>query len=831
MDARTTKLHAKSWLLHREGGLNTAFVGSSNLSHTALFDGLEWNVRLSETDAGHIIDRVQMTFESHWESEYFVDYDPAFNGEQFEKALDGNSRRASGEVIPISFAGLEVKARDYQERMLEALTVERTRHNRHRNLVVSATGTGKTVISALDYKQLCAQYGEDLSLLFVAHREQILEQSLATFRAVLHDGSFGEIHGGGRHASGRHVFGMIASLGEARLATIDPGDFDVVIVDEFHHARAPSYDRLLRHLEPRELLGLTATPERMDGKDVTEWFDNRIAVELRLWEAIDEGFLVPFQYFGIADGTDISDVTWRRGGYVASELSDVYTGDQARVTKLLRAIKEIVYRPEAMRALGFCVSIEHAKFMAQAFTDAGLASVAIDASTSQPDRATILAELRAGKIRCVFSVDVLGEGVDVPDVDTVLLLRPTASATVFTQQLGRGLRTADRKSHLTVIDMIGQHRREFRFDDRLRAIVDVRHGPIKDQVETGFPFLPSGCTIDLDRQSTELIVENLKHAASRTRWRVLVADLKRNPDVQLGEFLTHQALEPADLYRRGTWTRLRREAGLTEDAEESAMQSKFNSVAKSLLHIDDPERVVTYSEWLQDALPPELGSLNERDRRLFTMLAWGLGSGEFGFDSLQSFAAALWGEPEIRSELVDLFAELDIRSKTLAQPSVLSPEVPLTLHAQYTRNEIVAALAYGDGVAPPSTREGILWARGANADAFFVDLKKNEKDYSPTTLYRDFAINRSLFHWESQSSQHPGTPTVQRYINHESEGSSVLLFVRERKSNGFRTLPFTFLGPASYVRHSGERPVQFTWRLPKPMPEELFEVARSVAVA
>jgi superfamily II DNA or RNA helicase len=198
--------------------------------------------------------------------------------------------------------------------MLEALMVERERHGRHRNLVVAATGTGKTVVAALDYRQLAERYG-DLSLLFVAHREEILKQSLRTYRAVLRRGDFGEIHGAGRRAEGRHVFAMIQSLRESRIAEIEPDAFDVVVVDEFHHAAADSYDRLVSHLHPRELVGLTATPERLDGRDVTESFDYRIAVELRLWEAVDQGFLVPFQYFGVADGTDLRQLTWRRGGY------------------------------------------------------------------------------------------------------------------------------------------------------------------------------------------------------------------------------------------------------------------------------------------------------------------------------------------------------------------------------------------------------------------------------------------------------------------------------------------------------------------------------------
>src|SRR3954453_7242609 len=366
-DARTTKLHAKAWLLERRSGLTTAFVGSSNLSHTALFDGLEWNVRLSSVDAAHVINRVRMTFESHWASEHFEPYDPAVNGEALADALKQHNRRSLGEASTISFANLDVRPYPHQQRMLDALTIERERHDRHRNLVVAATGTGKTVVAALDYRQLVHRHG-DLSLLFVAHREAILRQSLATYRAVVRDGAFRAVHGGGRIAAGRHVFAMIQSRQEARLEQMARDTFDVLIVDEFHHAAAATYDRLLTHLAPRELLGLTATPERLDGRDVTEWFNQRIAVELRLWEAIDQGFLVPFQYFGVADGTDLTELAWRRGGYVTDELSKVLSNDDARVRILLQAIDQIVLDPSAMRALGFCVSKEHAHYMARKFT-------------------------------------------------------------------------------------------------------------------------------------------------------------------------------------------------------------------------------------------------------------------------------------------------------------------------------------------------------------------------------------------------------------------------------------------------------------------------------
>lgn len=832
-DARTTKLHAKAWLLERDSGLTTAFVGSSNLSHSALFDGLEWNVRLSSMDAAHVIDRVRMMFESHWASEHFEPYDPETRGEDLARALQEYDKRSLGEATTISFANLDVRPYPHQQRMLDALMVERDRHDRHRNLVVAATGTGKTVVAALDYRQLTERYG-DLSLLFVAHRERILDQSLAAFRAVLRRGAFGEKHGAGRVATGRHVFAMVQSLQEQRISEIAADAFDVLVIDEFHHAAANTYDRLLNHLRPRELLGLTATPERLDGRDVTGWFDYRIAVELRLWEAVDQGFLVPFQYFGVADGTDLRHLTWRRGGYAPEELSNLLTGDDIRVGKLLEAIQRIVLDPGQMRALGFCVSKEHARYMARTFTETGLESVALTGEDPSEVRDQVLGDLAAGRIRCVFSVEVLGEGVDVPDVDTVLLLRPTSSATVFTQQLGRGLRRARGKSSLTVIDLVGQQHRQFRFEDRLRAILDPRRGRILKQVEEEFPFLPAGCTIDLDRMSREIILGNLKAAVRRSRWSTLVDDLKREPDaIRLADFLAKHDHRLEDVYKSGrSWTQLRRDARLsTSTATDSGFEAKALRSLGRLTHVDDPERVAFYGSILADADPPSPDSLDERQRRLVTMLAWNLGSGNSGFSSLDDYLLALWLEEDVRRELVELLELLDRESATRVRPSRLAPEIPLVLHARYTRTDVLAALGIGEGVKPPPSREGLTATSDERYDAFFVDLQKAERDYSPTTMYRDYAINRELFHWESQSTQAPQQRRVRRWIEHQERGGSVLLFVREKKRSELGTQPFTFLGPVTYVDHRGERPVAFTWRLPEQMPEELFEVARSVAAA
>jgi hypothetical protein len=472
--------------------------------------------------------------------------------------------------------------------------------------------------------------------------------------------------------------------------------------------------------------------------------------------------------------------------------------------------------------------------MARKFSEAGLDSVALTGDDAPASRPKTLRDLQAGRIRCVFSVEVLGEGVDVPDVDCLLLLRPTASATVFTQQLGRGLRRAEGKSHLTVIDLIGQHRREFSFADRLSAIVRRDRGAIRDQVEADFPFLPAGCTVDLDRQSRELVLENLRAAVQHSRWLALVSDLREQPTATtLGDYLEATGHTLTEVYRsQRSWTKLQRDAGRTlPGASDAAFENRCLRALGRLTHIDDPERIASYTSMLSSSVPPRCADLDARELRLLTMLSWGLESGPSGFESLDTFMIALWQERAVREELLQLLDLLDKRSHTLAAPSELPAEVPLTIHARYSRREVIAALGAASGVKPKVTQGGVLWLPDARADAFFVDLRKAERDYSPSTMYRDYAINRTLFHWESQSRQTPEQPTVQRYINHQSEGTRVLLFVRESKRSALGTQPFYFLGPVSYVEHRGERPVSFTWRLPRPMPEELFEVARSVAAA
>jgi superfamily II DNA or RNA helicase/HKD family nuclease len=821
-DLSGTRLHAKAWLFHRHSGFSTAYIGSSNLTHSAQVSGLEWNVRVSGARNRSVVDKMIAVFESYWNGGDFIAYDR----EQF-LLLDESSRKDQSTVY---MSPIELRPEPFQERLLEQIALSRQR-GFHRNLLVSATGTGKTVMAALDYERLSEELPRS-RLLFVAHREEILTQSLATFRHALRDHAFGELWvGGKRPMRFEHVFASIQSLNAGGFNYLDPGHFDVVIVDEFHHAAAASYRALLEHVQPLELLGLTATPERSDGLPILDWFDGRIAAELRLWDAIDQHRLVPFVYYGIHDGVDLRDIPWRRGrGYDEAQLSNVYTGNDVWARLVL---KEIARRAESiveMRALGFCVSISHARFMARVFSDAGVASVAIWSDTPAVERRDALKALSERKINVVFSVDLFNEGVDVPAVDTLLMLRPTDSPTLFLQQLGRGLRRYKSKAFCTVLDFVGQHRSEFRFDRRFRALLGGTRSEVIKQVEAGFPFLPAGCHLELDHVARDIVLGSMRNAVP-AQWAAKVEELRAfasgSPTASLDAFLDASGLELEDIYRGGkSWSDLRRDAGLSS-LDHGPHETTFRRACGRLLHVDDSVRIAAYRRMLALVDPPHVDSLGPADARLLRMLVASIVAGALAKTAnLQEGCDLLWMHPQVRSELLELIDVLDRRIEHLAVALTNRPEVPLQIHARYTRIEMLAAFGVGSGATVAPWQTGAYWAADARTDLLAFTLDKTGAHFSPTTRYRDYAISRELIHWESQSVTRANSPTGLRYQQHAASGSSVMLFARLKPDDR----AFYFLGPATYVRHESEQPMAVTWRLRHALPGDLF-AAFAAAVA
>ncbi len=822
-----TRLHAKAWMLGRNTGFNTAYVGSSNLSHSALVDGLEWNVRLSAISTPHLLEKFRATFDSYWANKEFEPYEPAEDGDRLRAALDIAAGKKSSDRVVVTLSGLEVQPKPYQAEMLEQLDAERQLHDRHRNLIVAATGTGKTVIAALDYRRLKEAHGRDLSLLFVAHRKEILLQSRRMYQEVLTDSTFGELLVDGQQPTRwRHVFASIQSLSEERLNAIAADQFDVVVVDEFHHAEAKSYRRLLDHVQPMELLGLTATPERADGVDVREFFGGRVAAELRLWDALDQQLLCPFHYFGIYDPTEIDQIAWKRGGYDVGELSRVYTGNDFRTRLILKELGDKVDDVRAMRALGFCVSVEHARYMAERFNAANIPALAVSAETTSAERRSALAQLRDGDINTIFAVDLFNEGLDIPSVDTVLFLRPTESATVFLQQLGRGLRSAPGKTVLTALDFVGHQRKEFRFDQRFRALTGLNRKELARQVEHGFPFLPSGSQIVLDAVARDVVLENIRQQVS-PRWNALVSEVRAHPNTDLASFLDESGRELDDVLRKDkSWTTLCREAGRLQ-APGGHRETDLVKRVRAVAHVDDRVRRDQYGRILRSSAKSD----SPLEARLADMLFFSLFPDGGGFGSASEAMRELRGQPifdELR-QVIDIgFTAAHRPTTALADLVADLADIPLAVHASYSREEILAAVGWtSKGRAPNTMREGVAWCPDINTDVLLITLKKTDTDYSPTTMYRDFALSTELFHWESQSTTSPESPTGQRYINHRREGTNVLLFVRETKTNSLGAAPYVFLGPADYVKHEGSRPIAVTWRLRRPMPMEIFLASRA----
>ncbi|RSM45420.1 DUF3427 domain-containing protein [Actinoplanes sp. ATCC 53533] len=812
-ETRTTRLHAKSWMFQRHSGASTAYVGSSNLSKSALVDGLEWNVRLSQLEQDAVVETIRATFVEYWNDPAFEPYDPRHpaDRERLSTALTRAAGARPGE-LPIDITSIDVRPYPYQQEILERLDAERLVHGRHHNLVVMATGTGKTVVAGLDYRRL-RKSGID-SLLFVAHQERILQQSRAVFRQVLRDGTFGELFvGGERPKEWRHVFASVQSLHQI-VEDLAPDRFDMVIVDEFHHAEAATYRRLLDKLEPKILLGLTATPERADGRDILHRFNGRTAVELRLWEALERQLLSPFQYFGVHDEVDLAGLRWKRGrGYDIGDLENVYTGDDARARLVVDAVRKTI-DVSRMRGIGFCVSIKHADFMAERFNNVGIPARALHSRVDGSEQREAVRRLEHGDLKMLFTVDLFNEGVDLPAVDTILMLRPTESATIFLQQLGRGLRLSDDKPCLTVLDFIGGQHGEFRFDLRYRALTGATRRTLAHDVEHDFPTLPAGCHIELDRVAKKIVLDNIR-AALRLQRKDLVAELRRLSDVTLADFLAETGFEVEDLYRRKPgrgWTGLREEAGLA--ASSAGDDRALSAAIGRMLHTDDPDRLRALRAVADGR------TVGGRLGAMLSQSLWG--------NPREDVAQRLAAFPQRRTELRQIADVLESRINRVTFPMDAAGANPLHIHARYSRDEIGAAFGIAD---PSNIREGVRWLPDENADIFFVTLTKTEQHYSPTTMYQDRAITDMLFQWESQSTTSSTSTTGQRYINHAAGGSTVHLFVREvRDRDGdLGVPPYLYAGPMTYVSHTGDRPMRIQWRLHHPLPADIFHAARVIA--
>lgn len=840
-NTKSTRLHAKAYIFHRETGFHTAYIGSSNLSNPALSSGLEWNVKITQHTAPATMKKVTATFDTYWQSPDFEPYTQEKHG-LLVAAIDAERHGTSVHESPAGYL-FTIRPFAYQRALLDEIAAERELRGNYRNLVVAATGTGKTVLSAFDYLRFRkAHPGEACRLLFVAHREEILAQSLACFRGILRDQNFGTLFvGSHRPTAGDDIGHLFLSIqtfhAQKWWEQTTPQAYDYIIVDEVHHAAAATYQKLFSYYEPKILLGLTATPERMDGRDLLHYFGGHITADLRLFEAIERGMLVPFHYFGVTDTIDLSGLKWSTGGYLTSELNDVYVFSheiaRRRADYIVDSLEKYTTDLTQFHGVGFCVSREHAAFMAECFTARGLPSRALTALTSEEARRTAKDDLTRGRLRFLFVVDLYNEGVDIPAIDTILFLRPTASLTVFLQQLGRGLRLAPGKEFLTVLDFIGQAHRKYRFEEKYTALVRSTKHATREEIEQGFPHMPRGCFVALERQAQKYILENIRaQLVNKNYLLTQLADFgQTGAPLSLDGFLTFAGLPLTKLYKRNMkegFARLAALAGLRPDFAEPDEQLLTRALPR-FAAIDD-------AAWITFllALLPRLSSLNEErcapiDEQRLQMLYFTIWDGsleeETAAHTIRERLAALSKNRALIEEICELLSYRLAHLKELSLENQLPFACPLRVHAHYTRNQICAAL---DMLRPTTVRQGVYQVKEKHCDIFFVTLNKSEKDYSPSTLYADYSINDRLFHWESQSTTSDTSPTAQRYFHHRELHHQILLFVREYKEDALGSAPYMFLGPVNHVRHSGSRPVRIIWQLDIPIPAQFLQATNKL---
>jgi len=830
------RLHAKAYLFYRNTGFHTGYIGSSNFSRSALTDGLEWNIKITTKEVSHIIDKFQKTFDSYWKSDEFEIFNDNIHKLKLIESLNKGKLTTTGVVNPASF--FDVKPYSFQNEILEKLEVERSIHNRFRNLIVAATGTGKTVISAFDYKNFRKE-NKNAKLLFLAHRKEILEQALATFQGILRDNNFGELWVDGKTpTSYMHVFASIQTINN-RLENLEISQdyYDYIIIDECHHLTASSYRGIIIYFSPKVLLGLTATPERMDGGDIKEDFHNRIAAEIRLPEALNRKLLCPFQYFGISDSVDLTSVNWERGRYLPSELSNVFTGNDRRVGEIIMALDKYTKDYNDVRALGFCVSIEHAKFMAEKFSMSGFKANYL-ASTNTNNREAIRNQLQKKEINYLFVVDIFNEGVDITEIDTILFLRPTESLTVFLQQLGRGLRLAEGKECLTVLDFVGNARPEYNFENKFRALIGKTSTPVKKEIEDNFPHLPLGCSIILERKAKEIILSNIIAATSLNQNQLIQKiqsfENQISLPLNLRNFIEFYNLPLQMIYKKNRnfgWKRLCQMARIIDDFQTenenqilSAIKNKWLSTASSsyfsfILELAKKDFKVTIDE------------LSEIEQSMALMLHYDVWQSAGGFKSLEDSIKQIGTNKVLVGEIIELM-EILIDNIDFKEVEVDLPYLqPLKLHARYTRDQILAAFGFSSFEKKSSNREGVADNSELNTELLFINLVKSEEDFSPTTMYDDYAVNERLFHWQSQNSAGPDTTKGKSYITHKNIGKKILLFVREKANDEFgNILGYVFIGEGSINSYYGSKPMSIEWELKEPMPHYLWKDAAKLRV-
>lgn len=824
-------LHAKSYIFIRNSGCSTAYIGSSNLSKSAQTEGLEWNIRVTNAENEHIINAAKATFDTYWNNPDFEEYK---SGDEEKLRKELKLAKTGG----ISFDHLQqFTILPHQKKILDKIQVEREQNGNYKNLVVAATGTGKTVISAFDYRRFSNKENSH-KLLFVAHRKEILEQSIKTYRSVLNDANFGELWVANYKPTNsiENLFlsvDMFASRWEETFSKLPADYYDYIVIDEAHHSTANSYRELFKHFSPKVLLGLTATPERMDGTSLLPDFGGKITAEIRLPEALEQGLLSPFQYYCISDDTDLTDdAIWRGGKYVDSELS-VRLCTKQRTALIVKTLNYYLADEQKVKALCFCTDKDHAKFTAESLSLSGLKAdylVSGDSEQAKDKRKEVVNKLRRGEINYLCVVDIFNEGVDIPEVDTVLFLRPTESLTIFLQQLGRGLRLCPEKEVLTVFDFVAHVNKKFDFESRFRALLKKGDGgiDIKKQITEGFVLLPPGCSIMMEQKARDYVLQTI--SASIFTKNKLCQSIQSYPSVPtLGQFITDIHQDVRLIYKgKNCWTSLLKAADKLTYQEDEVTLLLTNNLTK-LTHLNSAANLRFILKIIEEK--ENLICANTTEKKYLYIFCYNLfykkadkNGPETDMSSLPVLLKKLNDYPLFVKEIKELVEYKLDNLEIVTEPLSDDVDPGIETYGCYNRNEILTLFDIPEAMKSLTfTQQSGIVPVDENTELFFVTLNKSEKEFSPTSMYKDYVISEHKFHWQSQNKD-----TIKgsgsRYINQKENGKKFILFVRETKNDGFgNTNPFYCFGYIDYITSTGEKPMSIEWEVEKPIMAKFLE--------
>lgn len=863
------RLHAKSWIFIRDNGLSTAYVGSSNLSRDALTNGTEWNLKITSSQNKHMYQKMIMEFESLWKDPEFEFYQ-LDDKERLSEALVAATYKAPGFKLSDLPEDLRQQVREYirgkrpqqhssideldkirpypfQLQILEELSVQRNVHGQFRNLVIIPTGGGKTVLSALDYKRFAETEGRLPKLLFVVHRKEILKQALKTFRSVLQNPTFGQLWVDGEiPGSWDHVFASIQTLNSNKDESISrwqPDNFDYIVLDEAHHGSAGSYQFLFEYFNPQVLLGLTATPERMDGQDIKKYFGGEFSSEMRLEDGISKGLLCPFQYYGISEGVpDLSGVSWQAGKYNQTLLEEKLLSEKY-VNAVLSAMNRYTNCLDDGYTIGFCSSINQAKYFTDKLRDFNISTEYIIGSHDDPERERIIQRFRNNQTKVLLTVDLFNEGVDIPEISTVLFLRPTESLTVFLQQMGRGLRTFPGKDLLTIMDFVGHANQKYDFSHKFKALTSVPTLKVKDEIEKQFPHLPPGCGIYLEEVAQKTILKQISSHLPSTVKKIydqIEEYLRVHPDASMPTFLHDTewdvemlfAQRNSDTGLRG-WSHIRSKIANDVDNVFHTIEWKKIStfIYNTLLAVDSATQLNIWKstlekiqanqslEYVDGWLLEEMGQI-----KVDKELRWPTPEGLENWLSANKDACKEFIEYiDWRLHHVEILEEMPTAE--------LGPQRLFVKYSQKSMRWLLNDSTYGKSDVAQS---GVWRPKDGKHWILRVTLKKEDRFFSESTRYFDWAMDESIFHWETPNNWIQESGNGAKFLREIQEGVPVYLLVREKKHDEHgRTSSFWNFGRVKLIPNSveGQRPIKMQLELEKPLPVSIFRKSCMESVA